>query len=367
MSHRRALRRSFATATTLLIGTLAGVGLASAHVKYVTPGADPISVVQFLVETLSNPFNLALLGGGGTVAVAAMAGYLWVQPFQSDFDVLRESVRGYRDLIPWLLRLSIGLPLVGAGFNGYFFAPVVVPANGAVVRLFGVTLGFLLLFGFGTRLVAGVGLAAYLGGLVFEPSLVLASEYVPGFLAIMLVGGGRPSADQIVARLAANEETFYSRIDPFYRSVAVPFVERVRRFQSLLPTVLRAGMGLSFVYLGVVQKIMNPGEAVAVVVKYDLTAVVPVAPELWVLGAGLAEVAVGLALLAGLFTRGFAALSLVLFTMTLFGLPDDPVLAHVSLFGLASVLIITGGGPLSLDARLHDEYVEIKQEMLSPS
>jgi uncharacterized membrane protein YphA (DoxX/SURF4 family) len=89
-----------------------------------------------------------------------------------------------------------------------------------------------------------------------------------------------------------------------------------------------------------------------VVEKYDLTAVVPVSEGLWVVGAGLTELALGLALAVGLFTRAGALLALGMFTLTLFGLADDPVLAHVTLFGLASALVITGSGPLSLDRLL---------------
>ncbi|WP_372912851.1 DoxX family protein, partial [Salinigranum sp.] len=190
----------------------------------------------------------------------------------------------------------------------------------------------------------------YLAALAVSPDLLLAFEYVPGFLAIALLGGGRPSADQVIARMAADERTLYSRIDPFYRRVAVPFVERVDGFRQYVPVVLRAGMGVAFVYLGVVQKLANPGDSLAVVAKYDLTAVVPVDPALWVVGAGLVEAAVGVALLAGLFTRFFSGVAFLLLTTTLFGLPDDPVVAHISVFGLVSALLVTGAGPFSFDA-----------------
>jgi uncharacterized membrane protein YphA (DoxX/SURF4 family) len=86
-----------------------------------------------------------------------------------------------------------------------------------------------------------------------------------------------------------------------------------------------------------------------VVEKYGLTAVVPVEPGLWVVGAGLAEAALGTALVLGLFTRASAVVALFTFTLTLFGLPDDPVLAHVTLFGLASVVLVTGAGPYAVD------------------
>jgi len=108
-------------------------------------------------------------------------------------------------------------------------------------------------------------------------------------------------------------------------------------------------MGITFVYLGLIEKLADPGRALLVVEKYDLTSVVPVDPGLWVVGAGVTEIAVGLALIAGFFTRGAAALSFVLFTATLFGLPDDPVLAHVALFGMASAVFTLGSGPLSFD------------------
>lgn len=57
-------------------------------------------------------------------------------------------------------------------------------------------------------------------------------------------------------------------------------------------------------------------------------------------------------LLVGFLTRGSAAIAFLMFTITLFGLPDDPVLAHVSLFGLASMLLVTGSGPYAIDGLL---------------
>ncbi|MFB6175655.1 MAG: DoxX family protein, partial [Halobaculum sp.] len=113
--------------------------------------------------------------------------------------------------------------------------------------------------------------------------------------------------------------------------------------------ILRLSIGVQFVFLGVTQKLMQPDQAAQVVTKYELQQVVPVAPEVWVAGAGLTEAAVGLLLLAGVYTRATAAVAFVLFTTTLFGLPGDPVLAHISLFGLTSALLVTGAGKYSVD------------------
>ena len=339
---RRSVRGAVVAATTILLATRT----VTAHVDYVVDaGSDTLGeVIRFLAATVSNPLNAALLGAGALGLVGLLAGWVAVRPLARDVAAFRAAMREYTDLVPWLLRISIGLPLVGAGFAGYYFSP----AATVEARLLQVGLGFLILFGLATRAVAVVGLVAYVVGLAVDPRVLLANEFVGGFLAIVLVGAGRPSADAVLQRVAATEGTVYGRIDPVHR-LAVGFQESVTPYTDYLPTLLRVSLGLNFVYLGLVQKLMSPASALAVVEKYDLTAVVPVPPELWVVGAGLTEMAVGVLILLGLFTRGFALVAFLLFTTTLFGLPDDPVLAHLSLYGLVSVLLITGSGPLALD------------------
>jgi uncharacterized membrane protein YphA (DoxX/SURF4 family) len=261
--------------------------------------------------------------------------------------VVRETLGSYADLVPWLLRISLGMPLVAAGFVGYYFSPVVEVS----ARLLFVPVGFMLLFGLATRVVALVAVLAYLVALPANPRMLLAGEFVGGLLAVALLGPGRPSADQVLQRVAAAPGTAYGRFDPVH-GLADRVQAALAPYRPLVPTLVRATLGLQFVYLGLVEKLLDPGPALAVVGRYDLTAVVAVDPGLWVLGAGLAEVAVGVALLAGLFTRAAAGVAFTLFTLTLFALPDDPVVAHLSLYGLVSVVLITGAGPYSLDGRL---------------
>ena len=343
--------RSVAAAAFALVATLAARP-AAAHVDYVTEGSgDPLDAVAFTAEVLSDPLNAAVFGGSGLLAVVGIAAYLWVRPTIVDVVVLREKLAGYGDLVPWMLRLSVGLPLVGAGFQGYLFAPTLSFDTGAspLLRVLFIGLGFCVLFGLATRIASAIGLLTYAWVLLaVDPGVVLAMEYVPVLVALAILGGGRPSADDMLLAVASTPGSYYGRIDPvhhlksFLDSGAAP----LRRY---VPTVLRVGMGVTFVYLGLIQKLADPGSALLVVEKYDLTSVVPVDPGLWVVGAGLTEMAVGLALIFGFFTRGAAALSFVLFTTTLFGLPDDPVLAHVALFGMASAVFTLGSGPLAFD------------------
>ena len=342
--NRRRIVTGWLAATLALLWALPGAG--SAHVDYVVePGAGG-SAAELFRAVFTSPADVAVLGAGGLALLAAVAGYLRFGSLP-DIAVARRTLQSYRPYLPWMLRLSVGLPLVGAGFAGYLFSPSVA----ADARLLQVGVGFLLLFGLATRAVAAVGLVTYLWGLATHfPEMLLASEYVAGFLAIVVVGPGQPSADMMLRRMVVTDGTVASR----FREVATPgeLLARVGVDGSVTPLVLRVFLGLNFVYLGVVQKWLQPGEAAAVVAKYALTAVVPVSPELWVFGAGLVEAGVGLAFLTGTLTRGAAIAGFVLLTTTLFGLPDDPVLAHITLFGLSSALMVTGGGRLSVDAWL---------------
>ena len=325
---------------------------AAAHVDYVTEeSGDPMDAVAFTVEVLSDPLNAAVFGGSGLAVIAGVAGYLWIRPTILDIVVLRRTLASYGDLVPWMLRLAVGLPLVGAGFQGYLFAPTLTfdTATSPLLRALFIGLGFCVLFGLATRIVSTVGLLAFAWVLVaVDPGVVIAMEYIPALLALVVLGGGRPSADDMLLEVASTEGSYYGRIDPMHHLKAF-LDEAMVPLRRYVPTILRVGMGVTFIYLGLIQKLADPGSGLLVVEKYDLTSVVPVDPGLWVVGAGMTEIAVGLALIAGFFTRGAAAVSFVLFTTTLFGLPDDPVLAHVALFGMTSAVFTLGAGPLSFD------------------
>lgn len=339
------MKRTALQTVSAALALAATSGTAAAHVDYVTEPGDPGSAADLFAAILSSPTSLALLAGGALATVAACAGYIRFGRSLLDVQVARETLQSYRPYLPWMLRLAVGLPLVGAGFAGYLFSPS-VPADARIIQ---VGIGFLLLFGLGTRLVAVAGLGAYLVALVTVGTpMLLASEYVAGFLAIALVGPGQPSADMMIRRMVRTDGTIASQ----FRGFVTPqeLLARAGIGQGAVPVALRLFLGLNFLYLGVVQKWLQPAEALAVVAKYDLTSVVPVSPELWVFGAGLVEAGVGLAFVVGLFTRGTATVAFVMLTTTLFGLPDDPVLAHITLFGLTSALMVTGAGRYSLDS-----------------
>ena len=334
-----------------LIGLWTVVGNALAHVKYVTDGdGDPLDALVFVIDVVSRPLNALLIGATVLGLGVAVGLYLHIRPTVRDLTVLADQLDDYADLVPWMLRLSVGLPLVGAGFGGYLFANTIEfqPVADPLLRVALVGVGFFLLFGLATRIVAAIGLAMYLATLVWNPDAILAVEYAPGFLALIILGGGRPSADDILQEVASTTGTLYGRVDPVHHLKAW-LDAKTAPYVRLVPLVLRVGLGIAFVYLGVTQKLANPGRALLVVEKYQLTQVVPVDPGLWVLGAGLVEMGVGIALILGFFTRASAATAFLMLTLTLFGLSDDPVLAHVTLFGMTSALFTLGSGPFAID------------------
>jgi uncharacterized membrane protein YphA (DoxX/SURF4 family) len=341
--------RSAVRVGTILLGVSLVSNVVVGHVEYVGDGerGDPVA---FLMEALLNPVVVAALTAGGIGVVAMIVLYLRLRPLTRDIAVFRQVMVSYDDLIPWLLRLGFGLPLIGAGFAGYFFAPIVSPTliGSVPSRLFQIGLGFLLLFGLATRAAALAGLGVYILALLTQSELLFSLEWIPGFIAIALVGSGRPSADHTLQQVAAADGTFYGEIDPIHR-VAQWLANRLEPYRRYLPTIIRLGMGATFAFLGLAEKLLAPTLALGVVNQYGFAEVTPIPPELWVLGAGLSELALGVALFIGFFTRASALTALFVFTLTLFALPNDPVLAHIGLFSLASTLLITGAGPYALD------------------
>ena len=82
--------------------------------------------------------------------------------------------------------------------------------------------------------------------------------------------------------------------------------------------------------------------------KFNLTQALPVSVNLWVLGAGGIEIILGLLLILGLWVRpvGVVAFAVLILTFFFFG---ESVVPHVTLFGVLSVLIVSGGSSWSVD------------------
>lgn len=309
------------------------------HVRYVTEPADG-DPLRFLAEVLGQPATWLAVGLGLIALAVAVGLVLARRPLAANWTRFTDRAWTYRTAVPWMLRLSAGLVLIGAGLTGRVFAPDVEIAGWPTILL--TLIGFLLLLGLAVRAAALAGLVMYAIALVLVPHLVEIADVAGALAAIAFLGPGTPSLDDLLRAAFPSAPGGATATRP----------QSEARYLDVVPLLVRLGLGGAFVASGIVDKLLIPQQALDTVAKYDLTALVPVSPELWVVGTAGVETALGLSIVAGLFTRPAAMLAFAVLTLTLFGLPDDPVVAHVGLFGLSSVLVVLGGGRWSLDRRL---------------
>ncbi len=309
----------------------------TAHVDYVTDPSDSPDPIGFLLDTLADPLSvLVLVLGALVVAGFAVAWARW-RPLEPARERFIAHASTYTEYVPWIVRLSAGLVLIGAGLSRVAFMPTIDAATPIALVL--TAAGFLILLGLAVRPAALVALAAYAIALVADPELVMMLDVAGALAAIAVLGPGRPSLDDLLRAAfprgpgarAATENLGAGHYDDF------------------VPLLVRLGLGGAFLASGIVDKLLLYEQALAAVDTYGLTSVVPVPAELWVVGAFAVESALGLAILLGAMTRLVAAVGFAVLTLAMFALADDPVIAHVALFGLSSVLVLTGGGRWSLD------------------
>lgn len=330
-----------------------------AHVDYVTdPPETTVATGEFLRQVLSDPVNAVLVLAGVSLFLGVgLVSFRW-HPTLPEVGALDETLTAYQPFVPLVARLAVGLSFIGAGSQGHLFALTAEfdPATNPLLRVGLIGIGVCLLFGFATRVFALVGLGVYLLAVATAPGVLLAMEYVPSLLAVFLLGPGRPSVDDLLGNLEAADGPAARAIAPIVRDQR-DLDATVSPYCHLTPLVLRCGLGVAFIFLGLTQKIGDPARALAVVEKYSLTGLVPVDPGLLVLGVGLVEVALGLLLIGGLLTRPAAVVAVSVFVTTLLGLHDDPVLAHITFYGLGLSVFTLGAGPLSLDRLRHASSV----------
>lgn len=308
-----------------------------AHVDYVTdpePSPDPLG---FLLDALGQPGALPILLIGLVVVLAALGAWARWRPLDEARGRLVERVVGYQEYLPWIVRLSVGLVLIGSGLSRVRFLPTL--ETGGLFALLLTATGFLLLVGLAVRPAALVALGAYVVTLAVHPEMVMMLDVAGGLGVAAILGPGRPSLDDLL-------RAAFPR-GPGARAATENFASD--RYDDIVPLLVRLGIGGAFAASGIVDKLLIYDQALAAVERYQLTSVLPVAAELWVLGAIVIETALGIAIILGVLTRFSAVIGFAVLTLTLFALPDDPVIAHVCLFGLSSMLVILGAGRWSLD------------------
>ena len=119
-------------------------------------------------------------------------------------------------------------------------------------------------------------------------------------------------------------------------------------FEEYSSLILRMGLGSTFLYFGIYEKLINPDLTIAVIENSGIS--IPFSLGLFVLLFGLLEVLIGSALVLGYFTRVAAIISAVMISAIIFQLGYLAVPRDPALVAMALSLIITGSPVLSLDS-----------------
>lgn len=320
----------------LVISALLLAGSASAHISYVLSdgdmqGVSSQEILAFFLKPFQTPLDLVYILLVPSALVLLVYLFKITPVLRSNLGQWRRRTRRYYELIPWILRLSAGIALIGYGTTGHLLTPgIFAPQLGWIQVL----LGFMLLLGFLTRAAALTVAGLYLSALGSAPSLLGGLEILGAAATLFVTGSGKPSLDDILG---------VTLIKHFKR-----FHTALHKAHHLVPFLMRVTLGATFVWLGVTEKFLNPALAALVVEKYDLTGIVPVSANLWVLGAGAIEVLLGGLLIMGLWVRPVGVVAFAVITATFFFFGES-VIPHVTIFGVLSALVITGGSTFSLD------------------
>lgn len=314
----------------IFLGVLCAPLISLAHVGYVVgPEELPLYMGNdgaFLWSALSDSYNVILT----LVVLALFILVYWIAHhnyfIEKYLKKIRAKIETYYEFIPWILRLSLGIALIGAGSAHTLISPLLPQMPH--FALMQVVLGFMMLAGFLLTPVLIFTIVLFLFALLQDAYLIGNIEFIFGAFALLILGNDRPGLDDILM---------------------IP-VHKIESLKKYVPLVIRLGLGGAMIYLALFEKLFNPHISELVVTKFNLTSVIGVSPEMWVLAAGLIELLVGLFIFIGYHTRLTSAIAFLVITTTFFYFKED-VYSHVTLFGMLSVLFITGGGAMSADNR----------------
>jgi uncharacterized membrane protein YphA (DoxX/SURF4 family) len=315
---------------TTIMSSLIGIflpGVALAHTRYVVSPQE-LAALNLAphtgLEAVSSVGNILIIAG--TIGLVSV---LYTVSLQSSalvhkLQAIKLVLKDYRQYVPWILRISLGILLISSSAHHTLVSPVI---SNYALSFAQFVLGFTLLAGFATTIGMLLTLCLYVTALFTDWYVLGNFEVLGAALAYLAIGIARPGIDDIVS---------------------IPHIN-MPKLRWLAPIIMRVSLGISFLFLALYEKFWNLNLSFAVVEKFNLTSVIPVSAEMWVFSAGVIELFLGIAYILGFRVRLMAAISFVVITITLFGLRED-VSAHITLFGIISALFITGAGRFSIDS-----------------
>ncbi len=313
-----------------LLAIFAFTNFVSAHVGYVLTEEEFVANsgqdIQYVTNAISSQttINIAVSVVLAVVLIAFI--YRRSNFLRSWAKRVSDRLKTYDEFLPWAIRLSLGIALIGAGTAQVLVSPIqLATANVAFIEIL---LGFFFMAGFLLIPSALLTIGLYIFGLSGNFYLLGNLDFLALAVAFLALHNERPGFDDIF-----NFKILHSL--KIKRSFASP--------------ILRVGIGGAMMFLALYEKILNPHLSELVVNNFHLTSFIPVDPSLWVVGAGIVEFAIGLMLFLGLFTRLSSVIAFGVLSLSFFFF-KEAVYSHITLFGLLSILFVLGGGVWSLDS-----------------
>jgi uncharacterized membrane protein YphA (DoxX/SURF4 family) len=324
----------------LLVVALFITNTTHAHVRYLIDEetVDEFSGTNFdfLLDAIRDPKNIALMIWTIAATIILIFACMKVKLLKNKLRSISEKADSYLIFTPWMLRLALGIALIGSGASMNLISPALYGYTG-----FGtiqILLGFLIMAGF---LVIPASLAAigvYIYALFQDVYILGNLDFLAVAVALLVLDNERPGLDDLLGM---------PKISPF------------SNFKKFVPLILRIGIGGAMIYLALYEKIFNPNLSELIVIGFNLQNVVPVSVEMWVLSTGLIELLIGVMLILGMFTRIVSAIAFIVLSLSFFYFGED-VASHITLFGILAVLFITEGGKVSIDKFLTKKKFNLK-------
>lgn len=302
---------------------------AEAHVRYLVDEttADKNSGADygFLLKAISDPKNLALISWTIAALILALLASTRIKFIKNKLNLISKKADSYLVFTPWMLRLSLGIALIGSGASLNLISPA-LPGfeHFAAIQIL---LGFLVMAGFLVIPASIVAIGIYIYALTQDTYIIGNLDFLAVAIALLVLDNEKPGLDDLLDM---------PKFSPFCMC------------KKFVPLILRLGIGGAMIFLAVYEKILNPHLSELIVSGFNLQNVVNVSPEMWIFSAGIIEFLIGLALVLGVFTRITSAFAFIVLSLSFFYFGED-VASHITLFGILSVLFVTEGGYLSLD------------------
>ncbi|MCI5051346.1 MAG: DoxX family protein [Candidatus Pacebacteria bacterium] len=315
----------------LLIGVFSIPHTTLAHVRYIATEAEQAALSQIdfalLLSPLKEPKYIVMIIA--TLILVAIVYWFcdhnkYIHRWTEHMAHVGES---YKQFIPWITRLSLGIILIGGATNEFLISPV-LETPFVWMNILQLIIGFFLMAGFMTGISAIVALILFIYALTQDMYLIGSFDILGLILSLFALDSRRPGVDDIVG---------------------IPDYLHIKKLRKYLPTILRMGIGIGMAYLAIVEKILTPELAAMVAETTGLVDVIPVSAMMWAFSAGVIEFVVGIMLFIGFRTRLAAVAALIILSMSFFYFGED-VTSHVTLFGTLSAVFILGVGKLGVDS-----------------